>query len=186
MGLFNKKLSLEDVLSAIESLSEEEKAQVKAKFDEPAQNTELTESVEETSNETETTAGTEEEASEVAESMTGESEGEKSESIATEEQSAETATEETFAEEEQAAENTEDTREVQEQKEELDGAQSAKLEALEEKYALLEKKFEQVLSMLDNRDFGLNPSLPEGGGEDHNRMNAVMRGYAGGNASRYL
>ena len=40
--------------------------------------------------------------------------------------------------------------------------------------------------MLDNKDFGLNPVLPEGGGEDHNRMSAVMRGYAGGNANRYL
>ena len=34
MGLFNKKLSLEEILKAIEGLSEEEKAQVKAKMEE--------------------------------------------------------------------------------------------------------------------------------------------------------
>jgi hypothetical protein len=75
---------------------------------------------------------------------------------------------------------------VQEQNKEQDDAQSAKIQALEEKCALLEEKLEQVLSALDNKDFGLNPGVPEGGGEDHNRMNAVMRGYAGGNANKYF
>ena len=38
MGLFNKqKLSLEEILKAIENLSEEEKAQVKAKMEEPTE-----------------------------------------------------------------------------------------------------------------------------------------------------
>jgi hypothetical protein len=36
MGLFNKKLSLEEILKAIEGLSDEEKAQVKAKMEESA------------------------------------------------------------------------------------------------------------------------------------------------------
>ena len=34
MGLFNKKLSLEEILKAIQGLSDEEKAQVKAKMEE--------------------------------------------------------------------------------------------------------------------------------------------------------
>jgi hypothetical protein len=76
--------------------------------------------------------------------------------------------------------------EVKEQEQELDDAQTARITALEEKCALLEEKLEQALSALENRDFGLNPAVPEGGGEDHNRMSAVMRGYAGGNANRYL
>ena len=33
MGLFNKKLSLEEILKAIQGLSEEEKAQVKAEME---------------------------------------------------------------------------------------------------------------------------------------------------------
>ena len=37
MGLFNKKMSLEDILKAIESLSEEEKAEIKAKMEEPSE-----------------------------------------------------------------------------------------------------------------------------------------------------
>ena len=36
MGLFNKKLSLEEILKAIEGLSDEEKAQVKAKMEQGA------------------------------------------------------------------------------------------------------------------------------------------------------
>lgn len=36
MGLFNKKLSLEEILKAIEGLSDEEKAQVKAKMEQSA------------------------------------------------------------------------------------------------------------------------------------------------------
>ena len=36
MGLFNKKLSLEEILKAIEGLSDEEKAQIKAKMEQSA------------------------------------------------------------------------------------------------------------------------------------------------------
>lgn len=39
MALFGKKLSLEEILKAIDGLSEEEKAQVKAKFEEPKEET---------------------------------------------------------------------------------------------------------------------------------------------------
>lgn len=53
MGLFNKKkLSIEEILNAIASLSEEEKAQVKAKIDEPTESEmEEKENPEETSTE---------------------------------------------------------------------------------------------------------------------------------------
>lgn len=49
MALFNKKLSLDEILKAIEGLSEEEKAKVKAKMDEgaPVEETPEVENVEE-------------------------------------------------------------------------------------------------------------------------------------------
>jgi hypothetical protein len=45
MGLFNKKMSLEDILKAIEGLTDEEKAKVKAKMEEPTESTEETNEV---------------------------------------------------------------------------------------------------------------------------------------------
>ena len=197
MGFFNKKLSLEDILNAIDNLSDEEKAQVKAKFDVPVEEAEPEESGKEVPSETETTDKPVEEASEfskMAEENSGElEEGEEdpnetannSETVnkeppvepVSEEPNAEPVTEPT--------EVVEQAPEVQEQEQELNDAQSAKIQALEEKYAMLEEKLDRALSALENKDFGLNPSLPEGGGEDYNRMSAVMRGYAGGNAKKY-
>lgn len=190
MGLFNKKLSLEDILKAIDGLSDEEKAQVKAKFDEPEQ---VEEKAEELSSGNETDGAVEETPTEPNQfKEMAKSQGDDGlEEQPTEEPAVEPEQTENGGKplaEEPAVEEpaVEVPPEVQKQEQEQDDAQTAKIQALEEKLAMLEEKFEQVLSAMDNKDFGLNPSVPEGGGEDHSRMNAVMRGYAGGNANKYL
>lgn len=189
MGLFKKKLSIDEILEGIGSLSDEEKAQVKAMLDgESVEETEEVETPEEAPVDNETAGETVEETSEVVDGGNEE---------VVEEQAVEESVEEPLAEEQptepvaeepivEETEQVEVAPEVQKQAEEQDDAQTAKIQALEEKVSMLEERLEQALASLDNKDFGLNPAVPEGGGEDHNRMNAVMRGYAGGNASRYL
>ena len=90
MGLFNKKLSLEEILKSIEALSEEEKAELIAKMQE-GETTEEAETVEETSTE-ETNEGEEvvEETEEVTEAP--------AEEVPTEEAPTEEVVEETPAE----------------------------------------------------------------------------------------
>ena len=197
MGLFNKKLSLEDILSAIDNLSDDEKAQIKEKVSTPIVEEEV-EQVEETPSNEETVdeaveetpevpeeleEGTEETAP-VEETAPTEETNEGGEELApVDEQPEEPIPEEPSVEE---TEQVEQAPEVVKQEDELKEAQSAKIQALEEKVANLEERLEQVLSSLENQDFGLNPAIPEGGGEDHNRLSAVMRGYAGGNAKKYF
>ena len=196
MGLFSKKMSLEDILSAIDALSEEEKAQIKAKISDP----EPTEEIEPAE---ETPSGNETEDGAVEETPTEPSQFEEMAKVqgddGLEEQPAEAPAEEPTVEPERTEEGGEPLveepapeepavevpPEVQKQEQEQDDAQTAKIQALEEKVALLEEKLDQALSALDNKDFGLNPAVPEGGGEDHNRMSAVMRGYAGSDARKY-
>ena len=205
MGLFNRKLSLEDILNAIDGLSDEEKAQVKAKFDAPEQVEEVAEeqpSGNEANEPVEETPAEPSQFEEMAKSQGDDGlEEEPIEEQAEEptEQPTETPMEEPQVELEQTEDGGEPLAEepaieepavevppeVQKQEQEQDEAQSAKIQALEEKVALLEEKLDQALSALDNKDFGLNPAVPEGGGEDHNRMSAVMRGYAGNDARKY-
>ena len=196
MGLFSKKMSLEDILSAIDALSEEEKAQIKAKISDP-EPTEEVETVEETPSGNETEDEAVEETP--AEPSQFEEMAKEQGDDGLEEQPAEAPAEEPTVEPEQTEEGGEPLveepapeepavevpPEVQKQEQEQDDAQTAKIQALEEKVALLEEKLDQALSALDNKDFGLNPAVPEGGGEDHNRMSAVMRGYAGSDARKY-
>lgn len=205
MGLFNRKLSLEDILNAIDGLSDEEKAQVKAKFDAPEQVEEVAEeqpSGNEANEPVEETPAEPSQFEEMAKEQGDDGlEEEPIEEQAEEptEQPTETPMEEPQFEPEQTEDGGEPLAEepaieepavevppeVQKQEQEQDEAQSAKIQALEEKVALLEEKLDQALSALDNKDFGLNPAVPEGGGEDHNRMSAVMRGYAGNDARKY-
>lgn len=193
MGLFNKKLSLDDILAALNNLSDEEKAQVKEKLNEstPVEETANVE-MEESTIDNEQEGEPQPEESEVTEEV-GEESGEEPvvDNVGNEiekappvEETVEPAPEEPSQEPQEVAE--EQTPEVQEQAKELDDAQTAKIHAIEEKLALVEEKLEQVLSLVENKDFGLEPAVPEGGGEDHKRMSAVMRGYAGGNANKYL
>lgn len=194
MSLFSKKLSLEDIFKAIESLSEEEKSQVKAML-EPKE--ELVEEPAKEMVEEPTSEPVDEKAEEVQEGkeMVEESSNEEIPETPTEEET-EQPVEENIEEvpqepvieksPEMETPEVEQTPEVKEQEKMLDDSQTAKIQALEERCAMLEEKLEQVLNSLDNKDFGLEPGVPEGGGEDHNRMNAVMRGYAGGNAKKYL
>lgn len=53
----------------------------------------------------------------------------------------------------------------------LSGLQNAKAEAEEKQ---------------KDQDFGMNPSAPQKGEEDSERMSAVIRGYAGRNAKEYI
>lgn len=205
MALFKKKLSLDDILEGINNLSEEEKGKVMAMLGKSADTKEETpaevESVEETTSDSEPVDKTVEEVKEGTEETTEETESEVAEENSESEEAIETApveesevepvaeesTEETEIVEEQPEEPVEEVApEVQKQNEELDASQNAKLQALEERVAKSEEMIARVLEMLDNKDFGLNPGVPEGGGEDHNRMSAVMRGYAGGHANKYL
>lgn len=196
MSLFKKKLSLEDILEGISNLTDEEKGKVKAMFEESQEEPE-SEEVENVEEESTDNAPVEEKVEEVDEGTETPTEevakGEvQEETIETPTEEQPPVVEEPIVEETEVIEENTETPveevspEVQKQEEELDDAQTAKIQALEEKCAMLEEKLEQVLSSLENKDFGLNPGVPEGGGEDHNRMNAVMRGYAGGNANRYL
>ena len=184
MGLFNKqKLSLEEILKAIADLSEEEKAQVKAKIEEPTEGEEIASETETVDEQATEIAEETEEVGEVNEEPVVEEEVVETEEteVQPEEQTGETTVEETVTEEAEV----EKPLEVQKQEKEQDDAQTVKIQALEEQVALIQEKLEQLMSSLDNKDFGLSPAVPEGGGEDHKRMSAVMQGYAGTDAKKY-
>lgn len=203
MALFKKKLSLDDILEGINNLSEDEKGKVMAMLGEnpnPAEETPEVENVEEPASNDEPVNEPAEEVEEGPEEPSNEESGEVAEENSESEEATDTVTEEPVVSEtenlitEQAGEVenkpeepvAEVAPEVQKQNEEQDDAQNARMQAIEEKVAIIDEKLEQILASLDNKDFGLNPDVPEGGGEDHNRMSAVMRSYAGGNANRYF
>ena len=197
MALFGKKkLSLEEILDGISNLSDEDKGKVMemlngetAEPTEPTEETSEVENIEETPSENKQENEPAEEVSEFGE-MASDNVGEAEEGIEPTESTGpmvEEPTNEPVSEEPttEPTEVVEQSPEVKEQEQEQDDAQTARLQALEEQVASLTEKLEQALSMLDNKDFGLNPSVPEGGGQDHSRMSAVMRGYAGENSNKY-
>ena len=172
MGLFNKKLSLEEILKGIESLSEEEKAMLKEKMQEEAkpveEETEATEPVEETSTEEPTSDGEEvveetEEVEETAEEPVEEVSNEEN----IEESNVET-TEEATTEPEQGLNQVEENNQA-----DIIQQMTDRLSALEEKFATFEDlkaKMEEFTQKQADK-FGYKGSIP-GAKKDYKDMSA--------------
>ena len=160
MGLFNKKLSLEEILKAIAGLSEEEKAQVKAKMEEPAEEeTEVAQEVESDTTEVES-----EEPVEQAEEPTEEVQEEATEEVAEEsvEETAETTPE------------TEELNSVEEDnKEEVLSGLADRIQALEERLAELDelKALMEDFTKKQADSFGYKGAIP-GAKKDIHEMSA--------------
>ena len=179
-----KKRTVEEVLSAIEKLTDEERAQILSALSgkqEEAPQTEETPKPE-----------TEEPTAELPEEPTA-PEGETEEPA---EEPAEVPQEE-FAEEggEDAEEDTEATLEEPQGAEEADDptdnskelfdAQNARIDALESQIAAMQKTLENIVSAADNKDFGASPEADFSGEEQSSRYSAVLQGYAGRRARDY-
>lgn len=68
---------------------------------------------------------------------------------------------------------------------ELIEAQVAKINALESEIGALKEKIDNIVSNQDKQNFGLSPSADFSGDESSERRNAVLRGYAGRRANDY-
>ena len=164
MSLFNKKLSLEDILKAIDGLSEEEKAKLKAKIDGTTEETELPEE-----NQVDNT----EETGEVP-----------AEETATEEPTEEIGAETEGVEEQPSVEGAEQTPQTPPETEELNGVEqdnsnevmqgiTERLQAIEEKLA----EFDELKSLMEEYtkkqadSFGYKGAVP-GGKKDIHDMDA--------------
>lgn len=160
MGLFNKKLSLEEILKAIEGLSEEEKAQVKAKMEEPKEEeTEVAQEVESDTTEVES-----EEPVEQAEEPTEEVQEEATKEVAEEnvEETAETTPE------------TEKLNPVEEDnKEDVFSGLADRIQALEERLAELDelKALMEDFTKKQADSFGYKGAIP-GAKKDIHEMSA--------------
>lgn len=179
MALFGKKkLSIEDIISGIEALSEDEKAQVLSAI-------QTTETVEENAvEETETTPETEEsiemtEDEEVVEPSEGDMQEEgqeqqaqpiENEMIENQDVMSEVPTEtpeSTAAGAEQAPNNYD----------ELIAAQNARIDSLESAISTMAERLEQIVENYDKQNFGHSPQYCNEE-ESSSRMSAVMQGYA--------
>lgn len=183
-----KKRTVEEVLSEIEKLTDEERAQILSALSgkqEEAPQTEETPKPE-----------TEEPTAELPEEPTA-SEGETEEPAnESAEESAEVPQEE-FAEEggEDAEKATEATLEEPQGAEEADDptdnskelfdAQNARIDALESQIAAMQKTLENIVSAADDKDFGASPEADFSGEEQSSRYSAVLQGYAGRRARDY-
>ena len=207
MGLFNKtpkKLTLDEILEGIKYLSDDEKEKVKAKMDDlykaedereidkieedKAEDTEVkdekTEEVQEESEEIGKDVDEVEDEIEADEPKENEYSEDKPEEVPEVEEEVET-------EEEVVEEPTEEAVETpEEQKEEDDKFEAlfARLQTVEDDYANLMKKYDELYSMLDdkekNANFGATPT-PSEDDETERKDNSVYRAYAGNNAHKY-
>lgn len=185
--MFGRK-SVEDLLKAFNSLSEEDKAKFLNGVQPVAETKEQV--AEETS----------EDASAVEESQEEQTEADQEENVVEHEQETVETMEKSVEVQPESVENdvVEETQstpepeqeaegpEVKQNKEEVDQAQTARFEAIESEIKELREMFLKFVDAAENKDFGLSPQAPESAGEDENRYSAVMRGYAGGNAKKYL
>lgn len=163
MGLFNKKLSLEEILKAIEGLSDEEKAQVKSKMEAPIEEVqeEKQEVVEEQVDKEEMTEETEqpeEVAQEVEETV----------------ENTETPAEEPTEEQPEVPVETEELNKVEEDnKDEVIQGLTDRLTALEEKLA----QFDELKGLMEEftkkqaDSFGYKGAIP-GAKKDISEMSA--------------
>ena len=164
MGLFNKKLSLEEILKAIEGLSDEEKAQVKAKMEEPVEETSEVENMEESDN------GTNEETEQAEE--VGEEPVE--ENAPVEQEGAQEPTEQPNPEGEIQPEAQELNPVEEDNKEDVIGALTSRMTALEEKLA----QFDELKGLMEQftkkqaDSFGYKGAIP-GAKKDIHEMSAA-------------
>ena len=168
MALFNKKMSLEEILKAIEGLSEEEKAQVKAKMNES------TEVPEEPQAEAQSDATEEKSNEPMVEEPSEQVEGEETENLEGEE------VEEPTQEVEKAPETAPQTEELndaeQENKKDVLGGLTDRVQALEEKLAELDelKELKELMEQFTQKQadsFGYKGAVP-GGKKDIHEMSA--------------
>ena len=164
MALFNKKMSLEEILKAIEGLSEEEKAQVKAKMNE---STEVPEEPQ-----AEASDATEEKSNEpMVEEPSGQVEGEETENLEGEE------VEEPTQEVEQSPETAPQTEELNDAEkgnnEDVLTGLTGRVQALEEKLAELDelKELMEQFTQKQADSFGYKGAVP-GGKKDIHEMSA--------------
>lgn len=165
MALFSKKMSLEEILKAIEGLSEEEKAQVKAKMNES------TEVPEEPQAEAQSDSTEEKSNEPMVEETSEQVEGEETENLEGEE------VEEPTQEVEQAPETAPQTEELndveQENNEDVLHGLTDRIQALEEKLA----EFDELKSLMEQftqkqaDSFGYKGAVP-GGKKDIHEMSA--------------
>lgn len=165
MALFSKKMSLEEILKAIEGLSEEEKAQVKAKMNES------TEVPEEPQAEVQSDVTEEKSNEPMVEEPSEQVEGEETENLEGEE------VEEPTQEVEQAPETAPQTEELndveQENKEDVLSGLTDRIQALEEKLAELDelKELMEQFTQKQADSFGYKGAVP-GGKKDIHEMSA--------------
>lgn len=205
MSLFGKKkLSLDEILKGIETLSEEEKAKVLAVIqgaNEPVKETESAPVDEEAvgAEETADTANAED----VAEVTSGDiedteaSEGETFEPeppVKQTENEAETgdevASEEIVEEIEPDAETPMEAPQADAESagnnyEELFAAQNARIESLSSEITALKELVEKVINNQDNQNFGYSPKANFDEDISASRMDAVMQSYAPRRAEQY-
>ena len=168
MGLFNKKLSLEEILKAIEGLSDEEKAQVKAKMEEKPVEEPIEEIQEEGQEVVEKQVDNEEETQET----------EQPEEVAQEDEetvdNTETPAEEPTEEQPKIPAETEELNQVEEDnKDEVIQGLTERLTALEEKLA----QFDELKGLMEKftkkqaDSFGYKGAIP-GAKKDISEMSA--------------
>lgn len=195
-----KKKTVEDILSEIEKLTDEEKSRLIGALNGAPEGSEAGDSlpVEEDSEAVaEETAEEPPAASEEnpenppadietgADGETGEEGGENAsmpqESIEeppTAESPAEEIVPETESVSESASHSEDNMRELVE-------SQTAKISALESELAALKETIDNIVANQDNQNFGLSPTADFGGDESFERRDAVLRGYAGRRANEY-
>lgn len=183
MSLFKKKLSLEDIVNALNELSPEDRQKLIENINEPIQS-KTEEVVEQQENVEESNTQPEEEKAEL--NSTNE---EVDNNETTNEEKADDVvnnTEETTKIDEKVSEEVvEQTPQEVKSQEELQEAQNLKFTEMEEKIAKLEAMITTLTSKEDSGDFGLNPRAPESTPEENKHSSAVMRGYAGRDAYKY-
>ena len=203
MAIFGKpkKLSLDEILQGIDGLSAEDKEKVHAKMQDlykAEDEREIDKIEEEKADDSEVADEKAEEVSEESEEIgkdvdevkdeVAEDEGETVEEVETEEpieeETEETASDEEVVEEETAVE------EHKSEDENKNDALLARLQAIEEEYAKLSQKYDELYSILEkrerNHDFGYSPEVPEDeDADDAGRRKSVYSAYAGENAHKY-
>lgn len=171
--MFGKKTKTADeILSLINDLSDEEKEKLYSALKEEPEKEE---------------SAPEEPAEETAEKVSD------SESEAAEEMQGGVPAEETVESDGSETEEKEPAEEAQTEEpivkdDEKDAMNAlvARLDALEAELNEMKQKNAEAVEKEHDQDFGMNPGIPEGKSEDSERMSAVMRGYAGGNARNYM
>lgn len=182
----NKARTAEEILKLIDDLPEEERKNLLSALNEGgADETERSEAEQDTQ-------GTEQDLSERSEETAEETAAEQADS---EEAPSNASAEEVVTDEDTSDVDGEATDETPSEQAEEGGSEqditsvmetiTRRIDALEAQLSELKQAQSEAVAREGDRDFGLNPSAPQGSDEDDERYSAVMRGYAGNNARRY-